>query len=88
MFPEKPEIVFPCDFHLKIIGINREDFVDEIAAIIQAFFPEVRKESFSLKKSKENNYISITVLLHVPSKDSLETLYGELKKHPDIQMVL
>ncbi len=88
MVSQKPEILYPCDFTLKIIGINRENFVDDIASIIQEFSPEVNKESFSYKKSKGNNYLSVTVTLYVLSKGCIERLYVRLKEHPDIQMVL
>lgn len=79
---------FPCDFQMKIIGTHTETFVDEIAKIISRHFPDMPKSAMSTQQSQNGNFLSITARLHVLDQKTLDALYLEVTKHPDIKMVL
>ena len=79
---------FPCDFPLKVVGKNSESFLDEMIHIIQKYFPLSVKEDFVTNLSKNHQYISITITLHVEDQKTLDALYMELSQHTDTHMVL
>ncbi|PJE12743.1 MAG: DUF493 domain-containing protein [Legionella sp.] len=81
-------IQFPCNFPIKIIGKKTELFAAEINEIIYKHFPETPDEAIVYQESMRGNYLSITVTVYVHDQQSLDALYQEITKHPDIKMVL
>ncbi len=79
---------FPCNFPIKIMGLNENNFHEDVSLMVQNHFPHTLKEDYQVKYSKENKYIAITVSLYVYDKQTLDNLYIELNKHPNIRMVL
>ena len=81
-------IEFPCDFPLKIIGVASSNFISDITEIILKHYPNTSSAKITSKRSKQSNYIAITVILHVFDQESLDALYHELTQYPGIKMVL
>lgn len=81
-------IEFPCHFPIKIIGKKTEVFAIEIQEITYKHFPDTPQEAILYQESLKGNYLSITVTVFVHNQQSLDALYQELTKHPDIKMVL
>ena len=81
-------MTFPCDFQIKIIGSNTESFVSEILDIAYKHFPDIEDTSIQNQPSKHGNYLAISITLYVKDQVTLDALYMELTKHPDIKMVL
>ncbi|MDF1757641.1 MAG: DUF493 domain-containing protein [Legionellaceae bacterium] len=81
-------IDFPCDFSLKIIGQNSNDFHTEIKNIVRKHFPDTNDNAIKSKMSKNDKYRAITATVHPTNQAELDALYLELTKHPDIKMVL
>lgn len=79
---------FPCDFPVKIIGENSNDFVQDIHRIILSHFSETADDKIIHKSSAQDNYISITATVHALEQASLDAMYEELSRHPKIKMVL
>ena len=81
-------MVFPCDFKIKIMGVNTKTFADEIYAIICKHFPKTKQSAITSQQSREGNFLSITATIHVLDQQTLDALYMDLTQHPDIKMVL
>jgi len=81
-------MTFPCDFEIKIIGNNTDSFVREIISIARKHFPDIDDAAIQSKPSGQGNYTAISIKLHVNDQATLDGLYMELTKHPDIKMVL
>ena len=79
---------FPCDFTIKIIAQNIEGIEKKITETVFLYFPETRAEDISTKLSKRDQYISFSVKLHAKDKPSLDTLYENLNKIPEVKMAL
>ena len=86
--PTNTLMQFPCDFPLKIIGKNSESFSKEMIHIVTKHFPDVAADLFKVTLSENNNYASISVVIHVHNQATLDALYQELTQHPDTRMVL
>ena len=85
---QKTYMTFPCDFPLKIIGKNHDQFQPEIIAIVQKHFSTLQDEHILVKPSQHGNYLALSIVITVHDQASLDALYQELTQHPDIKMVL
>ena len=89
MDKKKSALSFPCDFSIKIIGIDSVNFKNEILLIVNNHFVNADiMPDFTFKKSNKNNYLAITAKIYVLNQVSLNAVYQELVKHPDVKMVL
>ena len=88
MTDESSLIEFPCDFTLKIVGVNSTDFIPQVSAVILQHFPQTAESNISNKMSQQSNYVAISAIVHALDKPSLDSLYSELTKLPGIKMVL
>lgn len=79
---------FPCDFLIKIIGKNSSEFARDITSIIHSHFPKTPADLIQGKPSQQGNYLAISATIHALDQISIDALYLELTKHPDIKMVL
>lgn len=72
-------LTFPCEYPVKAMGANKDDFHDEIYQCIKAHAPEVSKEGVQIKTSKNGKYLSVTVLVYAQSRDHLIAIYQDLR---------
>lgn len=85
---DKPTIKFPCDYPIKIIGQTSDDFDARIIAIINKYQDKPFEGKLAQKNSKEGNYQSFTVTLHITSEEHLKALFHALKEDKAVMMVL
>jgi putative lipoic acid-binding regulatory protein len=81
-------IEFPCRFSIKIIGFSSTTFVSDITAIIKKHYPKTKASDIQEKRSKHNNYVSITATVKATNQETLDALYQELTHFPGVKMVL
>lgn len=81
-------MTFPCDFLIKIIGMNSATFATDVGNIIRRHFPNTPDDAISSQPSQQSSYIAISVTVHAIDQVTLDALYLELTQHPDIKMVL
>lgn len=79
---------FPCDFPLKIMGANHEEFAQAIAAIVIKHAPDFDAATMETRPSKAGNYLSLTCTIRAVSQQQLDALYRELTGHPMVKVVL
>jgi len=79
---------FPCDFPVKIIGVNSTDFIKDIKGIALKHFSEFKNTDLTYKMSGKSNYLAMTVNVRAESQSQLDGFYQDVTKHPDIKMVL
>jgi len=85
---EPPQLSFPISITLRIIGRNREDLVEIVAELAGKHVPDVDAEGFSLRPSRDGNYISVQAPMRLESKAQLDAVLAELSAHEAIMMVL
>jgi putative lipoic acid-binding regulatory protein len=85
---QKTLMEFPCEFPLKIIGTASPEFLAEITAIIRMHYPLTQDSSIRVQMSEKGNYQSITATIYALDQPTLDALYKDLSRHPNIQMVL
>lgn len=79
---------FPCDFPIKIVGKNNSEFELFVLSVLRKHFLDLREDALQQRPSKNNHYLSITVTVHVESKEQLDAVYRELTASELSLMVL
>lgn len=85
---KKSLLEFPCNFPIKIVGMYSEVFIAEAKEVICKHFPQHVAENMTLKPSKNNNYIALSILVLAQNQEMLDAFYTEISKHPLVKMVL
>ncbi|MDD2916115.1 MAG: DUF493 domain-containing protein [Gallionella sp.] len=81
-------IEYPCEFPLKIFGLQQDGFAQAVLEVVSKHDPEYDASSMEMRASKNARYISLTCTVHATSREQLDALYQELCDHPSIVMVL
>jgi putative lipoic acid-binding regulatory protein len=79
---------FPCDFPLKVMGRDTPEFRQAVRGIVQRHMGEIDVAKIEERNSRDGNYLGVTYIVHVTSKEQLDELYRELSGHPLAIMVL
>lgn len=79
---------FPCDFQIKVIGKNEDQFISEVITITSKYFPMMNQELIRKQVSQNSQYISMTLTVYAQDQKTLDALYTELSQHPNAHMVL
>jgi len=81
-------IEYPCEFPLKIFGLQQPGFAKAVLEVITKHDPEFTASSIEMRASKNARYLSLTCTIQATSREQLDALYQELCDHPSIVMVL
>ncbi len=83
---EMTKIEFPCLYPIKVIVKNEVGIKDDILKVFQ--ISNINIITFSEKESKNSNYMSFSFDIMANSEKQLQELFFDLKKNPNIKMVL
>ncbi|MDO8294309.1 MAG: DUF493 domain-containing protein [Gallionella sp.] len=81
-------IEYPCEFPLKIFGLQQAGFAQAVLEVVGKHDPGFAAASMEMRASKNARYISLTCTIKATSREQLDALYQELCDHPSIVMVL
>ncbi|MCX7116570.1 MAG: DUF493 domain-containing protein [Legionellales bacterium] len=79
---------FPCDFHIKMIGKQSDVLVGEVLEIMRKHFPNTEEAHIHQRPSQKGRFLALSIKLYVLDQSTLDALYLELTKHPDMKWVL
>ena len=79
---------FPTDYPVKILGRPADDFRARVHAIMLRHAPELDAAQISERLSANGNFLSISYLLRVQSREQIEALVTELKASDGVLMLL
>ena len=69
---------FPCDFPIKAMGRNSDEFEGTIISVVRRHCPDLGENAVKTRPSKGGKYLAVTVPVRATSKLQLATLYLEL----------
>jgi len=81
-------MTFPCDFALKVMGENINDYSAYVLSICQKHVEGVTDSCVHTRPSRNGKYIAVTVQLVVTSREQLDDLYIELNAYEHTKMAL
>ena len=88
MEESKPVIQFPCDFPLKVIGHNADDFESFVVEIVRRHVPELDAAVVNTKPSSGGKYLSVSMKFIADSREQMDALYEELSRHDRVVWIL
>jgi len=77
---------FPCMQTFKVMGVAHPELSDVVVGRLQELAPG--DYSPTIKPSAKGNYHSLSVSVHVTSKDHMESIYLEISKLDLVRVVL
>lgn len=81
-------LIFPCEFIIKIFGIDSDEFEKAAISIIRKHVSELREDAFKTRPSKDGKYLAITITFKAESREQLDNIYRDLSADPLILMAL
>ncbi len=69
---------FPCDFPLKVMGRNNDDFRSIVIGIVEKHAGNVEMNRIEERPSRDGTYLGITITVTATSKAQLDAIYMEL----------
>jgi len=81
-------LTFPCQFPIKVMGMNSDSFENEIFMIANQHVDNLGEAAIKSRPSSSAKYLSVTVTVTATSREQLDDLYRAFNKHPDVKMVL
>ncbi len=81
-------MTFPCDFALKVMGEDINDYSAYVLSICQKHVKGVTESCVHTRPSRNGKYIAVTVQLVATSRQQLDDLYIELNAYEHTKMAL
>jgi len=81
-------IEYPCDFPIKVMGLNVDGFIPAISCVARQFDPSWQESSIETRASKGGKYLGLTLTVHMHNREQLDELYRTLSSHPMVKVVL
>ena len=88
MNTNEQQLVFPCNYSLKVIGVTGDSFETTVIPIINKHIPNLTEGAISYNKSRGNKYTAITIKFYAISREQVDALYQELTSTPEVLMAL
>lgn len=89
--PETPQeslITYPCQFPIKVLGLQVDGMVNAIIAVAKNFDPTLDASTTELRESTNGKYLGVTITVTATSREQLDELYRTLSTHPMVKVVL
>jgi putative lipoic acid-binding regulatory protein len=85
---ESPHIEFPCRYPIKVIGLDVDDFSNEVIRIIRKHAPDPEDKDISFRPSSEGKYLAVNVIIVATGAQQIEKIFNDLKASGRTSMVL
>ncbi len=79
---------FPCEFHIKAVGLDENDFDQLVAEIIARHVDDLAEGAIKTRTSSNGKYLSVTVTINAKNKAQLDAIYVDLSAHDRVMMAL
>ena len=79
---------FPCDFALKVMGEDIDNYPAYVLSVCQKHVKGVTAQCVHTRPSRNGKYIAVTVQLVATSRQQLDDLYIELNAYKHTKMAL
>ena len=86
--PSDSLIEYPCDFPIKVMGLNVDGFQTAMGFVARQFDPAWQENTLETRESKGGKYLGLTLTVRVINREQLDELYRTLSSHPMVKVVL
>lgn len=85
---EQSLIEYPCDFPIKVMGLQVDGFVEAMVAVARQFDSGFDEGTVEKRPSSSARYLGLTLTVRATSREQLDELYRTLSTHPMVKVVL
>ena len=75
---EDSPLKFPCEFPIKAMGRATPELEIAVLEIMNRHVPDLGEGAVKSRKSRNGNYVSITVTIQARSREQLDAIYMDL----------
>ena len=79
---------FPCDFPLKVFGLNHDDFESIVLDLVAAHCPQSTQFKVQRNESSKGKYQSLTITFVAHSRQQMDDIYRSLSASEHVVMSL
>ncbi len=79
---------FPCDFPIKMMGRDREDFHALARSLVEQHTGPVADEAVRTAASRNGRFVSVTITIRAESQAQLDAIYMDLSANDDVLVAL
>lgn len=85
---EPPKIEFPCDYPIKVLGVNADNFEAIITEVFQLHAPGFDRETVRIKLSRKGTFNSFNITITATGPEQLDALHRDLLATGLVKMVI
>lgn len=85
---ESPQIEFPCNYPIKVMGLDENNFSAAIVDIIRRHAPDLKDENIDYRPSRHGKYLAVNVIINAQGERQIENIFEDLKASGRVAMVL
>lgn len=85
---EETLLEFPCDFPLKVMGLNQPAFEQYVVEIVRTHAGSPALGKVDTRPSRNGRYIAVTVNFTATSKTQLDEIYRTLSASEQVLFLL
>ena len=71
-----------------MMGRDDGEFGDTAVGLIEQHVGEIAADSIQTSKSRNGNFLSVTVTIDAQSQEQLDKIYNDLSNHEDVLIAL
>ena len=86
--PEPPKIEFPCEYPIKVLGLNTDDFETIIIEVFHRHAPGFDTDSVLIKMSSKGTFNSLNITITATGVEQLDALHQDLLATGLVKMVI
>ena len=79
---------FPCEFPLKVFGLNNDGFEAIVLELVSAHCPQSTEFKVTRNESKKGKYRSLTITFIAHSRQQMDDIYQSLTDSEHVVMSL
>lgn len=79
---------FPCQFPIKMMGNNCENFRSIAIEIVQKHTGTISADAIKIAPSRNGTYVSLTITIVAQDQQQLDNIYRDLSNHDDVLVAL
>jgi putative lipoic acid-binding regulatory protein len=81
-----PELIFPCEYPVKVIGRDEDNFFQFVVELVSRHIPGLEVERFTTHHSSSGKYMTVSVTFIADSRPQVDALYKELGQHQRVRV--
>ncbi len=85
---EESPLEFPCQFPIKAMGKNSDDFESLVVSLVRKHCPDLGEGAVTSRDSRGGKYLAVTVTITATSRQQLDNIYYELSACEQVVMAL